>query len=48
LVSRHDEPTVPQPVTYSLTEKMAELGPVLAELDRIARKCSGSDGNCDA
>lgn len=39
---------VPQKVTDSLTEKMAELDPVLAQLDRIARKCSGSDGNCDA
>jgi DNA-binding HxlR family transcriptional regulator len=48
LVSRHYEPTVPPQVTYSLTEKMAELGPVLAELDRIARKWYGSDGHSDA
>jgi DNA-binding HxlR family transcriptional regulator len=48
LVSRHYEPTVPPQVTYSLTEKMAELRPVLAELDRIARKWYGSDGDCGA
>ncbi|MDG3007843.1 winged helix-turn-helix transcriptional regulator [Paludisphaera mucosa] len=42
LVSRHYEPTVPPQVTYALTEKMAEIGPVLMELERIAVRWYGA------
>lgn len=38
LVYRHYEPTVPPQVTYSLTERMGELAPVLDQLNEVARR----------
>lgn len=44
-VSRHYEPTVPPQVTYSITEKVLELDGVMRELDRIADRWYGKEGN---
>ena len=38
---RHYEPTVPPQVTYSLTERVLELDPIMIELDRIAERWYG-------
>ncbi len=43
-IDRHYEPTVPPQVTYSLTERVLELDPVMIELDRIAERWYGSRG----
>jgi DNA-binding HxlR family transcriptional regulator len=42
LVSRHYEPTVPPRVTYSLTERVMELDPIMGELVRIAERWYGA------
>lgn len=44
LISRHYEPTVPPRVTYSLTERVMELDPVIGELVRIAERWYGTGG----
>jgi len=44
LVSRHYEPTIPPQVTYSITERVTELDPVMGELVRIAERWYGAGG----
>lgn len=44
-VSRHYEPTVPPQVTYAITERALELDGVMRELDRIANRWYGEEGN---
>lgn len=41
-IDRQYEPTVPPQVTYSLTDRVMELDPVIVELDRIAERWYGS------
>lgn len=45
LIDRHYEPTVPPQVTYSLTQRMHEIGPILAQLATVAWKWYGSSTN---
>jgi len=46
MVSRHYEPTVPPQVTYSLTERVADLKAPLGALFEVAEKWFGSE-TCD-
>lgn len=43
MVSRHYEPTVPPQVTYSLTERVADLKAPLGALHEVAEKWFASD-----
>jgi DNA-binding HxlR family transcriptional regulator len=45
LIARHYEPTVPPQVTYSLTERVMELEPVIIELEQIAERWYGKDAS---
>lgn len=42
-VTRHYEPTVPPQVTYTITQRVAELDGVMTELDRIAERWYGTE-----
>jgi DNA-binding HxlR family transcriptional regulator len=44
VVERHYQPTIPPQVTYSLTKRGLELGPLLQSLDAIAQRWSVEDG----
>jgi len=42
-VFRDYQPTIPPSVTYGLTQRMKDIGKVLGELDRLARKWQRND-----
>lgn len=46
MVSRHYEPTVPPQVTYSLTERVADLKAPLGSLYEVAEKWFASEPGC--
>src|SRR6202047_4936560 len=43
-VYRKYEPTIPPAVTYGITQRMQDIGPVLGELNRLAQSWQEEDG----
>lgn len=43
VIERHYQPTIPPQVTYSLSRRGLELGPLLKSLDDIAQRWSDED-----
>jgi DNA-binding HxlR family transcriptional regulator len=43
VIERHYQPTIPPQVTYSLSRRGLELGPLLKALDEIAQRWSEED-----
>ncbi len=48
VIERHYQPTIPPQVTYSLTPRGRELGPMLDALDGIAQRWSVEDAQRSA
>lgn len=43
-IYRKYEPTIPPAVTYGITQRMQDIGPVLGELNRLAQSWQQEDG----
>jgi len=44
-IYRKYEPTIPPAVTYGITKRMQDIGPVLDELNRLAQSWQREDGS---